>query len=196
MRLIQTDETQEKLTEQIKTLYLQAFPESERKPFAMMEEKQREGRMQIWAIVRENGEDAETQEEQQEFCGLAITVLYKDMVLLDYFAIHPRKRGCGIGSEVLEMLKEMYADKCFFLEIESTGEETEKLTEKERQIRMKRKQFYHRNGMKDTGLEVILFGVQMEILSAGRAVSFAEYYHLYEDTFGKKIAARVECAGR
>jgi len=187
MKLIQTDETRKELTEQIKALYIQAFPESERKPYALMEEKQREGKMQIWAIV---------EEEKQEFCGLAITILYKEMVLLDYFAIQPEKRGSGVGSEVFHILKEMYADKCFFLEIESTNENIEKLSKAEYQMRRRRKQFYYNNGMKDTGIEVVLFGTQMEILTAGRTVDYEEYHRLYQDTFGKKTAAKVECAGR
>lgn len=190
MRLIQTDETQKELSEQIKALYVQAFPKAERKPYALMEEKQRQGRMQIWAIVEEN---TESLKKLPEFCGFAITILYKDMVLLDYFAIHPEKRGNGIGSKALKILKEKYADQCFFLEIESTSVDAKELSEKEQQIRMKRKQFYHQNGMKDTGLEVILFGIQMEVLTAGKAVDYKEYHNLYEVTFGKKAAARVEC---
>lgn len=193
MNLIQTDETQEELSEQIKALYVQAFPKTERKPYALMEEKQRQGRMQIWAIVDEPEGKAKSLKKKSEFCGLAITILYKDMVLLDYFAIQPEKRGNGIGSEVLKILKEKYAAQCFFLEIESTNVDKKELSEKERQIRMKRKQFYHQNGMKDTGLEVILFGIRMEVLTAGKAVDYGEYHNLYEATFGKKAAARVEC---
>lgn len=183
MRLIQVDETTKELSKQVKALYQDAFPKEERKPYQVMEEKQREGKMEIWAIVKE---------EKLEFCGLAITILYKDLVLLDYFAICSEKRGTGIGSEVLAMLKEKYADRCLFLEIESTGKNAGELSAEEQQVRQKRKCFYHQNGIKDTGLEAVLYGVSMEVLSAGRTIDFKEYLELYVDIFGKKVANRIE----
>lgn len=183
MKLIQIDETQKKLSNQVKVLYKDAFPKEERKPYQVMEEKQREGKMQIWAIV---------EEEKSDFCGLAITILYKNLVLLDYFAICPEKRGNGIGSEVLAILKKKYASRCLFLEIESTSEGAEELSVEEQKVCEKRKCFYHQNGINDTGLKVVLYGVPMEVLSAGRKIDFEEYLRLYIDTFGKKITDRVE----
>lgn len=182
MKLVQIDETQKELSKQVKALYKEAFPKEERKPYQLMEEKQREGKMQIWAIV---------EEEKQDFCGLAITILYKNLVLLDYFAICLEKRGNGIGSKVLAILKEKYRNRCLFLEIESTGEYAGSLSIEEQQVRRKRKSFYHQNGIKDTGLEVVLFGVPMEVLSTGKGIDFEEYLELYVDTFGKKIADKI-----
>ena len=54
---------------QMKKLYLQAFPKSERKPFRLMRKKAREGVMELLVI-----------HEKKELLGLAITVHYKDMV--------------------------------------------------------------------------------------------------------------------
>lgn len=186
MKLIQVDDTKKALSEQVKKLYLDAFPKEERKPYKVMEQKQQEGKMQIWAIVQET----------MEFCGLAITILYQDMVLLDYFAICPEKRGNGIGSEVLEILKKKYNKCCLFLEIESTEERLEGVSKEEQKIRKKRKQFYYQNGMKDTGLSVVLYGVPMEVLSTGREIKFEDYLRLYIDTFGEKVADKIECADR
>ncbi len=186
MRLIQVDDTKEELSRQIKALYLDAFPKEERKPYQVMEQKQREGKMQIWAAIK----------EPEEFCGLAITILYKDIVLLDYFAICKEKRGMGIGSEVLGKLKEKYANFHLFLEIESTSEKIKMLSEEEQKIRRNRKRFYHQNGMKDTKLMVVLYGVSMEVLSFGREISFEEYLKLYIDTFGEKVADKIVCADR
>ena len=193
MKLIQVDDTKKELVKQVKKLYRDAFPKEERKPYKLMEQKQQEGKMEIWAIVQEK---QEMERDRLEFCGLAITILYKDMVLLDYFAISPEKRGNGIGSEGLKLLKQKYNDRCLFLEIESTSEKAGILSEKEQKIRRRRKRFYHQNGIKDTGLSVVLYGVPMEVLSTGRKIDFKEYFGLYIDIFGEKVAEKIECAGR
>ena len=76
--------------DRIYKLYLTAFPESERKPFPLLIEKQEEGIVDILSI-----------EEDGHFLGLAIMVRYLDMVLLDYLrsTVPKRKRprilGCG-----------------------------------------------------------------------------------------------------
>lgn len=200
MKLIQIDETQKELSEKVKSLYIDVFPKEERKPYALIEEKQREGKMQIWAIEMDKriaeekiGMERESIKHKMDFCGFAITILYQDMVLLDYFAICSEKRGNGIGSEVLRILKEKYMGRCLFLEIESTSERAGKLSKEEQQVRRKRKRFYHQNGITDTGLEVVLYGVNMEVLSAGRKIGFEEYLRFYVDTFGEKVADRIEC---
>ncbi|MCX4268291.1 MAG: hypothetical protein OSJ62_06455 [Lachnospiraceae bacterium] len=183
MRLIQIEDTKKELEQQVKELYLEAFPKEERKPYELMKQKQREGKMQIWAVV---------QEDKLDFCGLAITILYRDIVLLDYFAICQDKRGKGIGSKILAKIKEKYAGKRLFLEIESVSERLEGLSKEERTIRERRKGFYSRNGMKETGLEVVLYGVSMEVLSAGGEIDFKEYLSLYVDTFGEKVAEKIK----
>ena len=54
MRLIQIEDTKKELEQQVKELYLEAFPKEERKPYELMKQKQREGKMQIWAVVQED----------------------------------------------------------------------------------------------------------------------------------------------
>ena len=87
----------------IKKIYLEAFPKSERKPFRLMKQKAAEGIMEFLSI-RERG----------KLTGLAITVLYKDMVLLDYFAIEKSFRGQNLGTEALALLKKRYEGRRFF----------------------------------------------------------------------------------
>lgn len=159
----------------IQELYREAFPAIERKPFAVITEKRQEGTAEILALEAENG----------EFLGLAISVLYKDMVLLDYFAVSPELRGKGAGSAAFQLLKQRYAEKRFFLEIERTGVEAENALQRKR-----RKEFYLRNGMMETPLLVELFGTEMEILTASCPISYEEYYELYVEVFGKSRMGR------
>ena len=161
---------------EIKNLYVEAFPAAERKPFDMIIKKRDEGFCEILAIENDIG----------LFCGLAITVKYKDMVLLDYFAVLPGVRGGGIGSAVLGMLKERYAGKCFFLEIETVFEDAPNIEQ-----RIRRKDFYLRNAMKPMNFIVDLIGVHMEILTSGGDISYDDYYLLYDGVFGNVISQKV-----
>lgn len=167
MKLIEA--YQEQQLKDIQNLYEKAFPASEKKPFSLILEKRKEGVVEVLAI-----------EGEERFLGLAISILYKDMVLLDYFAVAANKRGKGVGSAAIQLLKERYANKRFFLEIERTDIEAENLEE-----RCRRREFYLKNGLMPISLFVELFKVEMEVLTNHCKVNFEEYYQLYIETFGK-----------
>lgn len=160
----------------LENLYTEAFPDNERKPFAMIREKYREKRTDVWVI-----------EEEEEVSGLAITMNSEDLVLLDYFAISPEKRGQGLGSASLRALFERYHGKRFFLEVESLTVPADNMEERRR-----RKQFYLSNGMKELGVYARLFGVEFELLGYACKVSFAEYYSLYDSIYGEYASRFLE----
>lgn len=157
----------------IRRLYRSAFPRAERKPFWLIQGRSKKGAMEILTI-EENG-----------FAGLAIMMYHKENVLLDYFAVEEEKRGCGTGAKALHMLKEKYKDKRFLLEIELPDG-------KDDEIKIRRKNFYLRNGMGETGQKVILFGVPMEILTTGFDIDFDEYLDIYKNTLGMFAAYNVK----
>lgn len=162
--------------EKIKNLYLTAFPKNERKPFDLISEKCDSGSMEIIAIQNDNN----------DFLGLAITILYDDMVLLDYFAIAPESRGKNIGSTALKQLFERYKNKRFILEIENTEVECNNLQERKR-----RKAFYIRNGMSVMPYKVNLIGVEMEIMTRNCDVTYEEYYSIYKNTFSDEYCCKI-----
>lgn len=165
---------------QIKKLYEASFPKAERKPFEMMTEKQKEGLFEILAIEDEAG----------TFCGLAIMILAAGLALLDYFAIDPRRQGSGMGSVTLQELRERYGSDKVVVEIErTTGPEAE--AAENARDRIRRKAFYLRNGMVPTGLLVDLFGVEMEVLTFGRELSFEEYYAVYDSVLPRSMTDKV-----
>lgn len=161
----------------IKKLYRSAFPRVERKPFRLILRQCEKGEAEIFAIETNDG----------KFAGLAVTVKYNDIVMLDYFAIHPNARGKGIGSRALQMLKKRYADSRFILEIESIDEPCKNL-----ETRQKRRGFYLRNGMKPSGFTARVFFTDLEILTAGEPVTFEEYRELYRSHLGEKMAGKIK----
>ncbi|MBS6194312.1 MAG: hypothetical protein KH828_01845 [Clostridiales bacterium] len=162
--------------EKIERLYLTAFPKAERKPFALICEKQKEGAADILTV-----------EEDGEFAGLAITIYNEDLVLLDYFAIDETKRSGGRGSAALQLLMKYYEGKRLLIEIESTEVPCDNPEE-----RVRRERFYHRNGMKDLEITVNLFGIVMKLLSCGGPVSYREYIEVYEQAYGTEITGNID----
>ena len=168
--------TDERRLELIENLYMRAFPKSERKPFELMVEKQAEGTMELLSIEDENG-----------FLGLAIFAHDKDIALLDYFAISDEFRGQGIGSKAIQVLQKIYKGKRFVLEIETTKKNCSDL-----EMRKKRKAFYLRNGLHTMDFDVVLFGVEMEMLSNAEHLEFEEYLDVYKNACGLKYADKIQ----
>lgn len=160
----------------LRLLYYRSFPKCERKPWRLIRQKCRQEQMQVLAIIGQNG----------CFLGLAIFVLYKDLALLDYFAVLPKHRGQGVGAKALQALRQRYAPRRLLLEIENPDVPACNTVE-----RLRRKAFYLRQGMQIMPYRVMLFGVEMHILTFDALVSFEEYHAIFEAVFSKKAAQRV-----
>ena len=157
-------------------LYQEAFPDYEKKPFWLIWLKNKQGRADVWYIVEEGA-----------FIGLGITMSAPGRVLLDYFAIESSMREKGYGSKALKALQEQYADQHFFLEIESVYDDCDNVEQ-----RLRRKQFYLRNGMTEMKMMVHLFGTDMEVLGHGCQLDFESYAAVYESTYGARIRKNVK----
>ena len=93
--------------------------------------------------------------DEDEFVGLAINLIdaEQDRALLDYYAIVPEKRNHK-----------------YIFEIETQDEKAENAEE-----RKKRKAFYLRNGLQETGLFVNVYDTDFEILTPDGELTFWEY---------------------
>lgn len=168
-----TDPTTKEHFTQMRRLYNSAFPKSERKPFSMLMKLQGEGMHYI--------------EEDGKFCGIVIMMLYEDIALLDYFAVSEEARNRGIGSQVLHEVIEKYKDRRFMLEIESTNADSP-----DHEMRCSRKGFYLRAGLAPEAYEVMLFGVQMEILTYNCHISYEDYHSMYEHILPEALSKKVK----
>ena len=165
---------------QVYCLYQQAFPRSEKKPFAMIRSMHRQGKSDVWRFER-NG----------KFAGIIITINGKEQILLDYLAVEKKQRGTGIGSEILQLMKAQYEGKGVFLEIESVYEDCANKAE-----RLRRKHFYEKCGMESMEVFVWLFGVKMELMSFGSKLTFDEYHAFYRDNYNQWAADHIQKAER
>ncbi len=162
--------------QRLKRLYRQTFPKCERKPWWLMRQKCRQGHMQMLSIEGQDG----------LILGLAIMVLHQKIALLDYFAIDPAYRGQGIGSAALQALRQKYQGRTLLLEIENPSVPADNTAQ-----RVRRKAFYLREGMQVMPYNVLLFGVEMHVLTFDREVPFAEYHQIFKDVFSPQAAQKV-----
>ena len=175
--LIIKEAFEEARLEQIRELYEAAFPASEKKPFSLILQKRAQGAVEVLAI----------EDDKKRFRGLMITILHKDMVLIDYFAIDGESRGIGIGSDALKLFTARYAKKRVFLEIESTVS----ADVEDYDLKIRRKAFYQRNGLAPMGYLVDLFGVEMEIMTFHCNIYFEEYHEMLVHVYGEGIRDKV-----
>lgn len=163
---------------QVYRLYRQAFPPSERKPFWLIIQMTCRKKTDVWKLMS-NG----------RFAGFASTINGKEMVMLDYLAVDPRARSSGIGTEALKLLQATYADRGFFVEIESPFEEVP-----DKQDRIRRRAFYRRCGLEPLGVMAVVFGVKMELLGRGCRLDFDSYQAFYRENYSDYAAQHLEKA--
>lgn len=157
-------------------LYRSAFPESEQKPFELIVKKQEEGLVDMLSL-----------EEDGKFVGLAIMARYGDRVLFDYFAVTKEARNGGRGTEALREILKYYGDMRLVGEVDSTKE----TGAGDLDMRIRRKNFYLRNGLTELPYMVNLWGNEMEMLSNGKYCSYEEYLDIYTSVFGPAVIKNI-----
>ena len=158
----------------IRLLYRRAFPRYERKPFQIIRCMHQEGRTDVWLA-----------EQDGHFAGLASTINSDDVILLDYLAVHEKRRDKGVGSAMLQALLTLYEGRGLFVEIEAADRDDADGS------KARRKQFYLRNGLEEMHVIAILFGVRMELLGRGCTLDFDSYHDFYRDNYSAWAAEHV-----
>lgn len=95
--------------------------------------------------------------EENRFVGFCYAFEYGGNIFLVYLATEPELRGMGYGSEILDYMATYKKRKSMFLVVEK-----ECGTPEECRLRRRRKDFYKRNGWKDTGCELLSDGVYFD----------------------------------
>lgn len=162
MKLVKADKNN---MEYIKNLYKEAFPWSERKPFFTLTTD----KIHMYAVDSDDG-----------LAGMVVASVREDVAFVDYLAVDPAKRGNGIGSAILALIKERYKGYRIFLEIEDPDMPCDNRDQRER-----RQRFYFKNGFEFKGLKVHTKGLDALILCIGGEVTFEEYKNAYIYAYGK-----------
>lgn len=109
--------------DEIKNLYIEAFPKAERKPMDQIIKVCENGFGRIIPILLDD-----------EFVGMFITLDSNkdDALLIDYFAIKNDYRGLSLGSKSIELLNKM-ENKTIIIEIEPCHKDAENFIQRKRE---------------------------------------------------------------
>lgn len=153
---------------EFKNLYKNAFPAVEKKPFSLIEQLTAAGKAVMYAF-----------EDNDIFLGMAVLLKSDNVLLLDYFAIASNERNKGLGGKALSLIKDLAENRKLILEIERDD-----VLAKNAEERRRRKAFYMKNGIKETGIFAKVYHTDFEILGYNGTVTFDEYYQTLKETLG------------
>ncbi|MCM1506929.1 MAG: GNAT family N-acetyltransferase [Ruminococcus flavefaciens] len=131
----------------LEKLNSQAFPKNERIDIDDM-----------FCFPEESGREVIGIYTEDEFSGFIITIKLIKCVYICYLAVCPEKRSQGIGGQALKMLKEYYPDCQIVVDFEAPDENSEN-----NQQRIRRRNFYYRNGFFATGYYQFYMETEFEI---------------------------------
>lgn len=92
------------------------------------------------------------------FVGFMVVQTYQDLAYLFFLAIVPTCRSKGYGSRAIETLKAEYPNKKQVVDFEMLDNLAANYKQRE-----KRREFYLRNGYKETGMFLTYLGVDYEV---------------------------------
>ncbi len=146
---------------QIRELYAQRlvvdFPPDELKPLSIIERALRRGEYVCYGAM-------DGQEALAYGFFVKLEADGKRFALFDYFAVRQDLRDRGVGSRFLLALVDgpLRGMDCVLLEIDAPERAG---TPEERRIRDRRLRFYLNNGLRDTTVSAVVYGVEYRILS-------------------------------
>lgn len=159
----------------ITALYEDSFPEDERMPYPMMV-----------GMAMRKGMDMMLYYKDKKLCAMTYIATYGRLSYIFYLAVDKELRGRGLGTKLLRQIRRDYPDNNIILEIERLDPSAENNGE-----RIRRKEFYKRNGFTECGRNVSYGGVDYEVLSSTGTLDVGELDRLIKHfTFGawKKAA--------
>ncbi|MCM1473695.1 MAG: GNAT family N-acetyltransferase [Muribaculaceae bacterium] len=149
----------------LESLNNQAFPENERIETDDM-----------FSFPEESGREVIGIYTEDKFSGFIITIKYRKCVYICYFAVCPKKRSQGIGGQALKMLKEYYPDCQIVVDFEAPDENSDNNPQ-----RIRRRNFYYRNGFFETGYYQFYMQTEFEIACSETDFNRAEFEGLISE---------------
>ncbi|MFD1176458.1 GNAT family N-acetyltransferase [Paenibacillus puldeungensis] len=154
--------------EKVKELFRTSFPKSEQIPLWFLRMKFKQDFVDFFVFYDDN-----------QFVGFTYLITHQQLTFILYLAIDPSLRSQGYGQKVLAGIKEKYPGNRIVLNIEAVDESSDNY-----QQRLKRREFYVRNGYINTGLQLIERGALYEVLVDQGEVDLEEYRYLFKKFVG------------
>ena len=165
IRFEKIDENTKNL-EDIKQLYMDAFPFEERIPFYIMV-----------SVGNDRGVEFLSIYDDDTWLGFIHTLVGEKLSYIFYFAIDGSLRQSGYGSKIIREYKKMHPK--LSLAIEPIEEDSDNIKQ-----RKKRLAFYKKNGFETLDTKVVEMGVEFELMGAkGMEIKESDYKSLVKKFF-------------
>lgn len=157
--------------EEIKQLYMDAFPFEERVPFYIM-----------LLVGNDRGVEFLSIYDDDTWLGFIHTLVGEKLSYIFYFAIDSSLRQSGYGSKIIREYKKIHPK--LSLAIEPIEDNSDNIRQ-----RKKRLEFYEKNGFETLDTRVVEMGVEFELMGAkGMEIKESDYKSLVKkffDSFNK-----------
>lgn len=150
--------------ERLNELALEAFPPEEYLAPSDIIKLSQKFDMDFWGLY-----------ENDDFIGFTVIARYKRMIYLFFLAITPENRSKGYGSKIISLISENYKSCQFVVDFEMVDESARNIEQ-----RIKRRDFYLRNGFKETNHYLTYFGASYEILCMHHEFDFTLFKELMD----------------
>ena len=165
IRFEKIDENTKNL-EDIKQLYMDAFPFDERIPFYIMV-----------SVGNDRGAEFLSIYDDDTWLGFIHTLVGEKLSYIFYFAIDGGLRQSGYGSKIIREYKKIHPK--LSLAIEPIEEDSDNIKQ-----RKKRLAFYEKNGFETLDTKVVEMGVEFELMGAkGMEIKESDYKSLVKKFF-------------
>ncbi|MGT2910887.1 GNAT family N-acetyltransferase [Streptococcus cameli] len=133
----------------VKKLYSEAFPKEERLAFWL-----------LYLLSYRSFVEFKAYYDDDQLAGMSYVLTNGAYAFVFYLAVGSQVRGNGYGSQLLRLLKELYADKEIVLTIEPLDDSAPNALQ-----RIKRLAFYEKNGIYQTDYQIVQGGLPFHVLS-------------------------------
>ena len=153
---------------EIRKLYDTSFPNEERIPFVHL----------VSSLSKDRIIDAYY--EEGKLMGMTVIFLSDDLEYLSYICIERSFQGRGYGTRILNQIKQEYPDNRIVVDIEETEYSRENLGEK-----IRRKEFYMRNGFVPARVFYTYAGVEYELMCCNGMIIKDDWQKIMRKHWGK-----------
>ena len=132
----------------VKKIYYDSFPKEERMPFPMMVFMTKITHTDFLAFY-----------DKDTLCGFVYSATIDNITFITFLAVDKNMRSKGYGSEILKEMQSLYPNNKIVISIERCDVEATNIND-----RIRRKNFYLKNGYIDTGYLIELSKTEQEVI--------------------------------
>lgn len=132
----------------VKEVYMDSFPKKERMPYLMMLLMAKKEDTNFLAFY-----------DEDVFCGFVYMARSNNIIFVMFLAVDRNIRSKGYGSKILNEIFSLYPNDKIIISIERCDVDAEDID-----IRLRRKDFYLRNGFIESGYLIELEHIKQEII--------------------------------